>query len=107
MRRVCSAIAGVAVAGTVLVWCVFPVATAQEKPARPAVVKWEYKVLSTAGGGNADSKKIEEEIAKLADEGWELTHVTGGVPYVTSSSNEVAGPGRRVNNMVSFTPLLH
>ena len=50
------------------------VAAGQDKP-MPEKPRWEYKVLETID----ESRKLEQEITKAAEDGWELIGVVSSV----------------------------
>ena len=85
---------------------VFSSVGAQEKKVEPRRITWEYKVVVVTG--EPESKKIEEALSKLVEEGWELTNVVGGQPYISVSRSDKQGAtGTRTDNTVAYSHLVH
>ena len=76
---------------------------AQERAKDPSRVKWEYKVVAIGGGGLLGAID-EKTLLGLGEEGWELTTVSDGQPYVSSSTTRYTfGPGKPDNTSTTNT----
>ena len=65
---------------------------AQDKGKGRSRITWEYKVVK----GELDETKLSE----LGNQGWELVHLTGGQPYVsTSTARAFAGATTTTNTV--------
>lgn len=93
-------VAAAVVSSAGLTWFVSGPVAAQVKATGPRT-GWEYKVVV------GEPAKLEEALSKLGESGWELTHMSGGTPYVSDSQATAPNAaGVRTINTVRFTPQL-